>query len=259
MSMKALLSAVGFVLLVGAFAFSLWAEWGPYAWVAAAQLAVMDSYSEKLTFILTFLLFLIPALVLLFQFFSGGRLAQAVGLGVPVVLILIHLAATVFFVSSGGSQLEAATFESGIRTANFVPQNITLERRLLPDLMLDQASGVKSGSSSDDSADLYIPFAASSWPSPETMVVLKSTPAHLEKLAEAENLEGVLRKMPLPYLVRSSWPQNPSIFAIVIEDRTSVRGLWIPAAAVYVLFLIWGAVSFFKSRRARSAQQAAQI
>lgn len=259
MSIKALLSALGFVLLAGAFAFSLWAEWGPYSWVAAGQVALMDSYSEKLTFVLTLVLFLIPAMLLLLLSVSAGRMAKAVALGVPGLLVLVHFAATIFFVGSGGAQVEGSTFESAVRSAGFMPQNITLERRRLPDLKLDQASGMKSSTGSDDGAELYIPFASTSSPSPETMVVLKSTPANLKKLAEAESLKGVLRKAPLPYLVRKSWPQNHTIFAITFEDQATVRGLWMPAVAVYVVGLIWGAVSLFKSWRARSAQRPAQI
>lgn len=259
MPFKALLSALGFTLVLGAFAFSLWAEWGPFAWVAAAQLAIMDSYSGKLTFILTFVLFLIPAMILLFQFISGGRAAIVIGFGVPALLVLAHLAATIFFVSTGGAQIESPAFDVAVRGANFVPKNITLERSLLPDLELDRASGVKSSTSSDDDAELYIPFASTAWPSPDTMVVLKSTPAKLKKLAGAESLKGVLQKAPLPYLVRSSWPQSPSLFVVLIEDQATVRGSWMAAAAVYVVLFIWGAVKLFKSWRAKSAPQTAQI
>ena len=256
MSIKALLCAVGFVLLVGTFAFSLWAEWGPYAWVAAAQVALMDSYSEKLTFVLTFVFFLIPAMILLFLFISGGRAAKVIGLGVPGMLILLHLVATIYFVGTGGTQADASSFDSAVHSAGFVPQNITLEKSKLPALDLEKASGIKAAYSPDDGADLYIPFTS---PSPEARVILRSKPENLKKLAAGASLTGLIHKAPLPYLVRHSWPQNPSVFAVIIEDGANVRGSWMAAAAVYIVLIIWGAVTLFKSWRAKSAQQPAQI
>jgi hypothetical protein len=256
MLIKGLLCAVGFVLLVGTFAFSLWAEWGPYSWLAAAQVALMDSYSEKLTFVLTFVLFLIPAMILLFLFVSGGRSAMAVGLGIPGLLVLLHLVATIYFVSTGGTQADASSFDSAVHNASFVLQNITLEKSKLPALDLEKASGIKAAHSPDDGADLYIPFTS---PSSEARVILKSKPENLKKLAAGASLTGVIHKAPLPCLVRHSWPQNPSVFAVIIEDGANVRGSWMAAAAVYIVLIIWGAVTLFKSWRAKAARQPAQI
>ncbi|MCX6852901.1 MAG: hypothetical protein NTY98_28760 [Verrucomicrobia bacterium] len=256
MSIKGLLCAVGFVLLVGTFAFSLWAEWGPYSWLAAAQVALMDSYSEKLTFVLSFVFFLIPAMLLLFLFISGGRAAKLVGLGVPVLLVLIHLVATIYFVGTGGTQADASSFESAVHSASFVPQNITLEKSKLPALDLEKASGIKAAHSSDDGADLYIPFTS---PSSGARVILRSKPENLKKLAAGASLTGLIHKAPLPYLVRHSWPQTASVFAVIIEEGANVRGSWMAAAAVYIVLIIWGAVTLFKSRRAKAAQQPAQI
>lgn len=256
MSIKALLCAVGFVLLVGTFAFSLWAEWGPYSWLASAQLALIDSYSEKLTFVLTFVLFLIPAMILLFVFISGVRAARAVALGVPGLLVVLHLGATIYFVSTGGTQADASSFDSAVHSASFVPQNITLEKSKLPALDLEKASGIKAAHSPDDGADLYIPFTS---PSSEARVVLRSKPENLKKLAAGASLTGLIHKAPLPYLVRHLWPQNPSVFAVIIEEGANVRGSWMGAAAVYIVLIIWGAVTLFKSWRAKAAQQPAQI
>ena len=255
-SAVSLLGALGFVLLLCAFAFSLWAEWGPYAWVAAAQVALMNSYSEKLTFVLTFVPFLIPAVILLFLFISGGRAVKAVGFGVPVMLVLLHLLATIYFVSTGGTQADASSFDSAVQSASFVPQNITLEKSKLPALDLEKASGIKAAYSPDDGADLYIPFTS---PSSETRVILRSKPENLKKQAAGASLTGVIHKAPLPYLVRHSWPQNPSVFAVIIEDGANVRGSWMGAAVVYIVLSIWGAVTLFKSWRAKSARQTAQI
>jgi hypothetical protein len=247
-----LLCALGFVLLVGTFAFSLWAEWGPYAWVTAAQMAIMDSYFGKLNFVLTFVLFLIPAMILLFA--SRGRVAKTIALGVPGLLLLVHFIATIYFVSTGGTQAEATTFESAVRSASFIPQNITLERSNLPEPELEKTSGIRSGSS-DAGAELYVPFTPSSWPSPDIRVVLKTKSENLTKLAAGETLTGVIHKAPLPYLVRHSWPQNPSLFAVIIEDRATVLGSWLGAAVVYAVLLIWGASNLFKSRHAKPAPQ----
>ena len=254
MSIKGLLCAVGFVLVVGTFAFSLWAEWGPYSWVAAAQVALIESYSEKLTFVLTFVFFLIPAVILLILFVSGGRAAKVVGLGIPGLLVLLHLVATIYFVGTGGTQADASSFDSAVHSAGFVPQNITLERSKLPALDLEKASGIKAAHSPDDGADLYIPFT---FPSSEARVILRARPENLKKLAAGASLTGVIHKAPLPYLVRHSWPQNSSVFAVIIEEGVTVRGSWMAAAAVYVVGLIWGVVTLFKSWRAKSARQTA--
>lgn len=252
MSAKSLLAALGFVLVIGMFAFSLWAEWGPYAWIAAAQIALLDSYFGKATFILTLVLFLVPAMLLLFMFISAGRGVKAIGFGVPALLVLAHFVAAVFFVCTTAKQAgTVTTFESITKGTCFLPQNIILERSKLPALDLDQASGVKSNQSSDE---LYVPFATSSWPSPDTPVVLKSTPENLKKLAGAENFKGIVRRAPLPYLVRHAWTQNHALFAVVLEDQATVFGFWFPAVVVYAVMLIWGAWSFFKSRRKASPQ-----
>ena len=245
-----LLCALGFNLLVASFAFSLWAEWGPYSWVSSAQLALLGSYFGKASFILTFILHLIPAMILLIM--ARGRMALIIALGLPGLLLLAHLTATLWFVSTGGTQSEASTFDAAIRSAGFVPQNITLESSMLPALDLDKTSGIRSGSS-DLGAELYVPFTPASWPSPEISVCLKSTSESLKELAQGAPLTGVIQKAPLPFLVRKSWPQNPSLFAVIIEDQASVRGNWLPAAALYVVMLLWGAYSFFKRRRTSKA------
>lgn len=211
----------------------------------------MDSYFGKATFILTFILHLIPAMILLIM--ARGRAALIIALGLPGLFLLAHLAATIYFVSTGGTQADASSFDAAIRSAGFVPQNITLQRSQLPALDLDKTSGIRSGAS-DLGADLYVPFAAASLPS-ETSVVLLSKSENLKKLAQGEPLTGVIHKAPLPFLVRKSWPQNPSLFAVIIEDQASVRGNWIGASVVYVVLLIWGASNYFKRRRTSQTPQ----
>ncbi|MDP1589033.1 MAG: hypothetical protein Q8M07_14880 [Prosthecobacter sp.] len=257
MSTKAFLSAHGFMLSVGLFAFTIWAEWGPYVWFSDAQIAINDNYTTKGTFVLTSILFLIPAILLLIA--SRGRAAITLALGVPGLLVLVHLAATIYLVSTGGTQAPTSTFEAAVRNANFVPHNITLEKSQLPVLELDKTSGISSSRYSDAGADLYIPYAPAFWPSPTTMVVLHSKSENLKKLAEEKSLTGVIHKAPLPYLVRHSWPQNPSLFAIIIEDRATVRRSWGLAAVVYVALLISLVVNRVISPRASKAPQAAQI
>ncbi|WP_395750347.1 hypothetical protein [Prosthecobacter sp.] len=249
----ALLCALGFNLVLASFAFSLWAEWGPYAWITAAQTALGGSYFGKVSFTLTFILHLVPAILLFFA--AYGRVSNMLTLGLPVVCILAHLTATVWFVSTGGRHADGSSFDSAVRSASFVPQDIALERAKLPALDMEKISGIRSGSS-DLGADLYVPFSAAAWPDPDTRVILKTQSEKLDKLSRGEFLEGVMQKAPLPYLVRKSWPQNPSVFAIVIEDRGSVRGNWIPALAAYGVLGIWGISHFFKRRRGAAMPKA---
>lgn len=249
----ALLCALGFNVLLASFAFSLWAEWGPYAWITTAQTALLGSYFGKASFMLTFILHLIPAMLLLLM--AWGRVAKGIVLGLPVLCILAHLTVTVWLVSTGGQHADGSSFESAVRSAGFVPQDITLERAKLPALDMEKISGIRTGKS-DLGADLYVPFTAGAWPEPEMKVILKTKSENLDKLTRGEFLEGVIQKAPLPYLVRQSWPQNPSVFAIVIEDRGSVRGNWIPALAAYVVLGIWGISSFLKRKRGPAAPRA---
>lgn len=253
MSVKSLFAAIAFILLACGFAFSLWAEWGPYSWLITAQMALMDSYSGKLCFFLTFILFLIPSMIVLTVFVAGDRIGKALALGVPALLILAHFGATVFFLSTGGTQIESSDFAASIRQAGFAPQNITLERSQLPALDSQHTYAIKESYAPDDSAEIYVPFVATSWPSPGTRVVFKSTPAGVKAIAESGSLKGVLKKAPLPSLVRRAWLPDPSIFAIIIEEKATVRGLWFPAAFLYVLAAFSIIVGLIKSKRAKSA------
>lgn len=232
------------------FAFSLWAEWGPYAWIAAAQIAILDSYFGKATFMLTLVLFLMPAMLLLFMFISAGRGVKAIGFGIPGLLVLAHFGTAVFFVINAGKQADSSTFEIAARGAGFLPQNIAIETAKLPQLDLKQAAVVNSGTSEE----VYVPFAAAAWPLPDTPVVLKSSPAKLKALAGTPNLKGTIRLAPLPYLVRRAWTQNHALFAVIVEEQVTVFGFWLPAAILYGVGLFWGVWSLFKSRRKASRQ-----
>lgn len=66
--MRAVLGALGLVIVLGAFAATGWCAWsyaGPYRWLAEAQLSWFDSYEVRLTFLFTLLMFLLPGLLVM--------------------------------------------------------------------------------------------------------------------------------------------------------------------------------------------------
>jgi len=257
MTIKGFLAAIAFIVALFVFAFSLWAEWGPYSWAAAIQIAIMDEYEVTITLLLMFLMFLPLAFVLLPHITASGLSAQVLAFGVPALFVLVHIAATVYFLFTDDTPADSSTFASALRGATFLPHSFVLQRRELPAMDFDHASGVetsRSSSGSSDRGDMFIPFVDTIWPDPRTPVVFKSDSVRLEFLSKEESLEGTIRKAPLPYLVRRTLTDNHSTFAIIVENQGSVRMFWLMPAILYGLALIFGAKSMLKSRRTQVKQ-----
>lgn len=245
MTIKGFLAAIAFVVLLFLFAFSIWAEWGPYAWVAAVQIATMNEYAEKLTFLLVFLLFWFPAMALFPHINAAGRPTQILAFGIPALFAFVHISATVYFLCIGGTPPERSTLASALRSTTFLPQGITLKTTELPAMDLEHVSGITRSGSASDYGDMYIPFVNTIWPNPEMPVVLKTDSFWLKYPSKDGSMEGTLRKAPLPYLVRRSWTENHSKFAIIFENRGSIRMYWLQPAIIYAIGLFFGAKSMF--------------
>lgn len=250
MHLKGFLAAIGFNLLLALLVFSLWAEWGPYAWAAAGQLAVMDSYSGKLTLLVVLIVFLPPMIVVLGPVLGAGRAVWAVAFGIPVLALALHLAATGYFLVTGGSPPESASFADAVRTASFLPRSFRLDTAQLPGLDLDHAAGISTSAAAYDDDD-YIPFAKTAWPEDRTPVTLQSKRIHLDKIAAGGPIEGNIRRGPLPYLVRRAWGPEAPTLGIIVAHKESVRDYWVAPAIAYVLLLLFAGWRVWRIRRAR--------
>jgi hypothetical protein len=236
MSTKAFFAAIGLIVTLLLFAFSLWAEWGPYAWTAAIQVAIGGSYYGLVAYMATFIIFCVPTIFLGKVVMASGRWAFLLAFGVPAALVAVHLSLTVYYLVTGGVQVDSSTFSSAVREAGFLPRNIELDARKLAALDTEHASHLrKRRSSSKDEGDVYIPFVSSVWLDDGTPVVFKSKSDSLKQLASGKPVKGMIRKMPLPYLVRRSLPDSKSTCAVIIESSSSVRFYWGLAVAFYIL------------------------
>ena len=248
MNAKTLLAAIGFSLLLLLFAFSLWAEWGPYAWVAAAQVAMFDSYGEKLTFMLTLILFIIPVIALSIPLFNAGRRAWQVALALPALALLAHLGLTGYYMAVGDPGPVLTTTADAIAAAKLLPRSVLLDHAQLAQLDTEHATGISSSANSWDDV-FYVPFAPPTWRDAASPVVLVSKQGDLDALASGGPVEGSVRLGPLPYLVRRDWDTGATAMAVIITNKESVREYWLPPTIGYVLLFLFLGWLYWKSRR----------
>jgi hypothetical protein len=245
LNFKGLLAAIGFNAVLALLAFSVWAEWGPYEWAAAAQLAVMDSYGQKLTLILVLFLFVIPGALLLAPVLKAGRLVWAVAFGLPAVALALHFAAMSYFLATGGPA-SSPSFADAVDSATFLPRAFTLKTTQLAPLDVDRAAGIHTSHFDDE----YIPFVKDAWPANATPVVLESKASLLDGIEREGVVDGNIRRAPLPYLVRRAWGPDAPTLGIIVTHGESVRDYWLLPAIFYVLALLYGAWRLWKMRRA---------
>ncbi len=248
--LKGLLAAIGFNLVLILLAFSFWAEWGPYAWAAAAQIAVMDSYSAKLTFFVVAIVFVPIVLLLLAPVLKATRAVWAVAFGVPVLAVSLHFAASAYFLVTGGEPARGTSFADAVDSASFLPRDFALKTAQLAPLDVDRAAGIHRSTSYDD--EEYIPFAQASWPADQTPVVFESKRYDLERVARDGVVEGNIRRGPLPYLVRRAWGPEAPTLGIIVTHRESVREYWLLPAIFYALLLLYAGWRGWKMLRARN-------
>ena len=248
---RGFLAAVGLNAVLALLAFCFWAEWGPYAWVAAGQLAVMDSYSTKLTLFLVLLAFAVPIVLLLMPIFKAGRAVLAVAFGVPALAVALHLATTAYFLVTGGPAAESASFPAAVGSASLLPRPFSLKAAQLAPLDVDRTAGIRRSSSGYDDEE-FIPFARVSWPADDTPVVLEARRIDFDEINRSGEIQGNVRRAPLPYLVRRAWGPDAPTVAIIVTNRESVREYWMLPAIFYILLFLFGAWRLWKTRRAGS-------
>lgn len=246
--MKKIIAALVAALLLLLYAFSLWAEWGPYAWLAGAQFAVFHSYEVPLTFVGVSLLFAVP-LIFAWKEMGSGRTSLCVAFGVPAAAVAAHLSLTLFFAVTGGTAADSTTFRSAVQDAGFLPKRFRMDEAALWPLDEARAAGEHS-SASDEQA--YIPFEAPSGDE-KLPVVLEFDSGEFSRAPDLHPLEGLIYKAPLPYLVRRQWAGEGSTFAVIIKSRKSVREFWIWQGIFYVVISALLGWFWRKSSRAAAA------
>lgn len=243
--MRSLYYAAVASALVALLAFSLWAEWGPWAWVAAAQLAVIKAYGVSLTGIIVALAFILPMIPLWYRM-DGSRPTLALAVGLPVAAIAVHLGMTVFFCATGGAAAGSSSFAEAVAGAGFLPKNFRMDAASLPPVLNERTVGVHGSIEGNSS---YTPFDALA--ADGTPVVLR-----MEELdtysPNFHPLSGFIYKAPLPYLVRRDWPAPRPLFAVVVVYGKSVREFWAFQALFYALALGYGAWRWYKAAKARA-------
>jgi hypothetical protein len=245
-SVKAIVSAIAFIIVVLSFAFSLWTECGPYAWTASAQVALFGAYSLKLTFIITLVIYVMVAVLLWCVFAGSSRVIEALAFGIPALLVLVYFAITAHLLFTGGTQVDSSSQTQVLQAASLIPQGFTLESSNLHDLDIEHSVTTEIGFDKET----YVPFKPSVWPDSQTPVVLKVGFNGLKELSEKKPLNGIIQKEPLPLLFRRAWTENHSLFAIVLDNNhTSVRAYFASSVVLFIIF-ISVAIWFLWTRRA---------
>lgn len=250
----AFLVALGFNVIVALGIFSLWAQWGPYEWIAALQFRFLAREYPALTFILTLVICGFPALLLRGLASGGGRLARILTYVPAGLALAAHLGATLYFLITAASPPENTSIATAAHDATFLPHQV----RLTPDnilllnqrLMGDLAAAPPESGGDPQRQQLYLPFYPSQWPDEKTPVFLSLKKASLESHRESPTeIVGTIRIRPLPYLARRSAPPSTPLFSTVLTEYESVRAPWIVAAVIYAFLAIYLARRFWLARR----------
>ena len=247
---KGILCAVGFALLGILCAYSIWAEWGPYAWVASLQLALFSSYLSFVTFALTLLLFGIPALLLGVNLVEQPRAIQALAFGIPALLVLCHFLVISYCMIAGGSEPTRLTVTEAIQRASILPQGISVESKNLfgSDFgtPIQLTSRGRGGTTQDG---LFLPIMGSA-ANPDTQVFLKTSDFRLKyppKDGEMVNL--TVSRAPIPFLVRNGLKTSGSAMGIILDEGTSVRMSCLAPAIMYLVGIFYGLRELWGRRR----------
>jgi hypothetical protein len=211
--------------------------------VAGAQVALFHSYEAQLTFIAVSLMFLVP-LVFAWWTMGSGRTSLGVAFGIPAAALAALCGLAFFFSATGGSSADCSTFRSAVQDAGFLPKNFSMDESALWPLDADRAAGVHESIGGDEA---YIPFRTAFGDGKLAVLEFDSS---YDKTPELHPLEGLIYKVPLPYLIRRAWPDETSTFAVVVRSRKSVREFWIFQATFYLLVFAYVGWQWRKSRLA---------
>jgi hypothetical protein len=215
------LAAIAFNVVIATFIFSFWTERGPYHWLAAAQYSMMESYSQKLTLILTIFIFMPLALLLVRPILNAKRWGRIVAFGPFLLLVAAHIIITIYFLCTGGSRSSGTTLNEAVRSATFLPHAVTIDTKFLETLDRDFSThiayqGRHNYSSVAYSGSHYIPLKFDSSSDPDMPVIFKSGGFALETLSEQMQVDGMIYKSPLPYLLRRNWGHDDAVFGMII-------------------------------------------
>lgn len=245
------LAAIAFNAVVFSFAFFFWTERGPYQWIAAAQCAVMESYGQMFTLILMIFLFMPIGLLLVRPIHRAGRWACFIAYGPTLLAVGAHFLMTVYFLITGGTRSEGATLDEAVRSATFLPQAVSIDTKFFNALDESFSAHIARETSRIETyrkelrGSYYIPFQKEVSHDPRFPVVLRSGGFALEGLSRRPEVEGMIYKAPLPYLLRRNWGGNDAAFGVIISNQQSVQNYWLPFGILYGVMLISMGIAYF--------------
>ncbi len=251
------LAAIAFNAVVFSFGFLLWTERGPYQWIAAAQYAVMESYGQRLTLILMVLLFMPIGLLLVRPIHRSGRWACFIAYGPSLLAVGAHFLMTAYFLITGGTRSEGTTLNEAVRSATFLPQAVSIDTKFLSALDESHSAHIARETSrietyrKEISGSHYIPFQNEVSHDPRFPVVFRSGGFALEGLSRQAEVEGMIYKAPLPYLLRRNWEGDNAAFGVIISNQQSVHEYWFPFGILYGVVLISMVAVYFSRRSSR--------
>lgn len=255
-TISGLLAAIAFNVVIATFIYSFWTERGPYHWLAAAQYSMMESYSQRLTLILTIIIFMPFALLLVRPILNAKRWGRIVAFGPFLLLVAAHFIITVYFLSTGGSRSSGTTLNEAVSSATFLPHAVTIDTKFLETLDRDYSThiayqGRHNYNSAAYSGSHYIPLKFDNSSDPHMPVIFKSGGFALETLSEQMQVDGMIYKSPLPYLLRRNWGRDDAVFGVIICNGKSVRGHWFGFGMIYAVSLLCWVLAYFSRRSSK--------
>lgn len=238
-----ILGVLSLFLALAATGFCAWNYVGPYAWLAEAQMAAMGSYEVQLTFLCTFIGFMLPALVIVIplRLAMGWQNTQAdprvdlwvrnnrgsliLGIAAPMLLCV-----AVYFAFDAWSM------------GTLTPMNVALVERGAPSSRYVRMEGVLVPSMSMSMEEQHIttnfvPLSSTGRP-PFTVFVQTSAPS-----LPSMPIEGVLYEGGLPGPIRDSLQAESALGAThwTLSPGRSPNSRWEEA----LVFFVTGMVALF--------------
>src|SRR5436309_4244741 len=108
-------------------AFSIWAEWGPYAWIAAAQIALQGGYGGSTNLVVTVFLFLVIG-GLVTKWLGPAVAAAARGaVIIAAALVLAHLFLGVYFIALRDNAPARVSFTDAAQNVTWLPRTMAID------------------------------------------------------------------------------------------------------------------------------------
>lgn len=246
-------------LMVG-FALSLWMEQGPYHWAAAAQFRMMETYSQKITMLVTVCFFSFFAIFLLKPILRSGRWVRTLAFGPIILLGIVHFSLSVYFFATGGSPSKELRLVEAVQTATLLPHSVLMKKGELDGLNYSYATHIArqtnriSQSSPKYNGSHFILIETSDAAVFPLPVVMKSSGSMLDQMAEDTHVDGLIYRAPFPFLLRQEWGDRAANYGVIFSNGESVREYWSVIVMMYAILIVvclLGLFSRWRNNRAR--------